>query len=68
MHRCSGLTSLASKALIAAKPAVYFITDHYRGYAAVLARLSKLSASEARDRLSDAWSAKAPTSLRSKLG
>jgi hypothetical protein len=54
------------EALIAARPAVYYITDHYRGYPAVLARLAKLTVAEARDRLADAWRIKAPAKLRSK--
>ena len=45
--------------LIAAQPELYFITDHYRGYAAVLAHLSKLRAPEARRRLAEAWFKKA---------
>ena len=49
--------------LIAAKPDVYFVTDHYRGSAAVLARLAKLTASEARARLERAWRRKAPKAL-----
>jgi hypothetical protein len=49
--------------LIEARPAVYFITDHYRGYPIVLARLRALSASEASIRLEEAWRQKAPKSL-----
>ena len=45
--------------LIAAQPELYFITDHYRGFAAVLAHLSKLRAPEARRRLTEAWFKKA---------
>jgi len=51
------------EALIHAAPEVYFITDHYRGYAAVLARLSALGVREARVRLERAWRAKAPAAL-----
>lgn len=43
---------------------VYFITDHYRGYPAVLARLKKLKVAEARERLNEAWHVKAPKKLR----
>jgi hypothetical protein len=43
-------------ALCDATPALYYITDHYRGYAAVLARLAVLSVGEARVRLERAWS------------
>jgi hypothetical protein len=45
------------------QPAIYYITDHYKGYAAVLARLSKLTVKEARLRLERAWRVKAPKSL-----
>ena len=51
------------EALIAARPRIYFITDHYRGYAAVLARLSALRTAEARERLEIAWLVKAPRAL-----
>lgn len=46
--------------LCATKPAVYYITDHYRGYPAVLARLSKLSRRECGERLEIGYRAKAP--------
>src|SRR6187549_2482969 len=39
------------EALCDATPDLYYITDHYRGYAAVLARLSKLTVGEAKARL-----------------
>jgi hypothetical protein len=49
--------------LIETQPQIYFITDHYRGYAAVLARLATLTVAEARLRLERAWRRKAPKSL-----
>ncbi|MDQ3363919.1 MAG: MmcQ/YjbR family DNA-binding protein [Myxococcota bacterium] len=49
--------------LCEARPAIYHITDHYRGSAAVLARLGKLTASEARVRLERAWRTRAPKRL-----
>lgn len=49
--------------LIGAKPEVYFITDHYRGYPAVLARLEALTEAEARVRLENAWRTKAPKTV-----
>jgi hypothetical protein len=49
--------------LIEAQPDVYFITDHYRGYPAVLARLAALSSAECRLRLDRAYRLKAPKSL-----
>jgi hypothetical protein len=51
------------EALIATRSRVYFITDHYRGYPAVLARLAALSVREARVRLERAWRRKAPKRL-----
>jgi hypothetical protein len=51
------------EALIEAMPAIYFITDHYKGSRAVLARLAKLSVAEARERLEHAWRQKAGPAL-----
>lgn len=51
------------EALIEAMPKVYFITDHYRGYPAVLARLSALRKGECRTRLEVAWRVRAPKAL-----
>src|SRR5262245_58950388 len=42
-----------------AQPDIYYITDHYRGYPAVLARLRALR----RLRLENAWRLKAPKAL-----
>ena len=50
-------------ALIEGNPEVYFITDHYRGWPAVLARLAKLRVGEARVRLERGWRLKAPRAL-----
>jgi len=55
------------EALIEAEPGIYFITDHYRGHAAVLARLAALSVAEARVRLERAWRVKAPAALARAL-
>jgi hypothetical protein len=49
--------------LIETQPELYYITDHYRGWPAVLARLSKLRAGECRLRLERAWCKKAPKTL-----
>lgn len=49
--------------LIEAQSDIYFITDHYRGYPAVLARLAALRAPECRLRLERAWRLKAPKEL-----
>lgn len=51
------------EALIRTQPELYFITDHYRGYAMVLARLRELGAADCRTRLEHAWRQKAPMSL-----
>jgi hypothetical protein len=42
---------------------VFYITEHYRGYPAVLARLVALSTPECRARLETAWRAVAPPAL-----
>jgi hypothetical protein len=49
--------------LLETRPDVYFITDHYRGYPAVLARLAALTEPEARERLEIGWRLKAPKTL-----
>ena len=49
--------------LIEAQKDIYFITDHYKGWPAVLARLSKLRPRECRFRLEQAWRLKAPKKL-----
>jgi hypothetical protein len=51
------------EALIDAQPDLYFMTDHYRGWPAVLARLAPLTVPEARVRLERAWRKKAPPAL-----
>ncbi|MCP3140391.1 MmcQ/YjbR family DNA-binding protein [Pyxidicoccus xibeiensis] len=53
--------------LITARSDVYFITDHYRGYPAVLARLSALRLPECRARLKSSWRLKAPRKLVAQL-
>lgn len=47
-------------------PTIYFITPHYKGYPAVLARTSKLGKKEARGRLENAWRIQAPKTLVKK--
>jgi hypothetical protein len=49
--------------LIKSRPRIYFITPHYSGYPAVLARLKTLTKAEARLRLEVAWRARAPRTL-----
>jgi hypothetical protein len=53
--------------LTEARGDVYYITEHYRGYKAVLARLSRLNVSECRERLETAWRAVAPAALLKRL-
>lgn len=53
--------------LTASRPEVFFITDHYRGYPAVLAKLSALRTAECRERLRVAWRNKAPRTLVKQL-
>jgi hypothetical protein len=49
--------------LTTSRPDVYYVTEHYRGYKAVLARLRPLTVSECRARLNTAWHAVAPKAL-----
>jgi hypothetical protein len=40
--------------LVAAEPEIYYVTDHYRGYPAILVRLSKVSPTALRELLENA--------------
>ena len=53
--------------LIEMAPAIYYITDHYRGYPAVLARPANMTKKEARGRLEKAWRKQAPKALVRKF-
>ena len=53
--------------LLEAAPQIYYVTDHYKGYPAILARPSKLTKKEARGRLERAWRKQAPKSLVKKF-
>ena len=53
--------------LIEMAPAIYYITAHYKGYPAVLARPAKLTKKEARGRLAQAWRKQAPKALIKKF-
>jgi hypothetical protein len=53
--------------LIEAAPDIYFETDHYKGWPAVLVRLSKIDDAELRHRLERAWRLQAPAKLVSRL-
>jgi hypothetical protein len=49
--------------LLEAAPDIYFETDHYKGWPAVLVRLSRIKASELTHRLERSWRVKAPKRL-----
>jgi hypothetical protein len=52
--------------LLQAMPKVYFLTPHYEGWPAVLARLKPLSERVARQQLQRSWAVKAPPSTSAK--
>jgi hypothetical protein len=54
---------VAKEALIASDPAVFFTTPHFDGYAAVLARLDRLSGDELEEFVTEGWLARAPRRL-----
>ena len=49
--------------LMEVNPAVYFITDHYRGGRAVLARIADLTPEDVRARLKRGWEVTAPPAV-----
>ncbi|HEX8907134.1 MAG TPA: MmcQ/YjbR family DNA-binding protein [Longimicrobiaceae bacterium] len=49
--------------LLEAEPDAFYITEHYRGYPAVLARASVVDAGRLRERIEDAWRMMAPKRL-----
>ncbi len=49
--------------LIEAAPAIYFETDHYKGWSAGLVRVSQIGAAELRVQLERAWRLQAPKRL-----
>ena len=49
--------------LMAADPAAFYITDHYRGYPAVLVRLASVRRADLRGLLEEAWREVAPKRL-----
>jgi hypothetical protein len=49
--------------LMEVDPRVYFETDHYKGWPAVLVRLGKISTPKLRYRLEQSWRLKAPKRL-----
>lgn len=52
--------------LMEAAPAIYFETDHYAGWPAVLARLSAIDDAELAHRLTQAWQLQAPNKLKAE--
>jgi hypothetical protein len=58
------LVPLADKeTLMATAPAIYFETDHYKGWPAVLVRMAAISDAELRLRLEQSWRHRAPRRL-----
>jgi hypothetical protein len=53
--------------LMQTNPDVYFETDHYKGWPAVLIRLSKIGDEELMHRLGVAWRRQAPKKLQAAL-
>ena len=49
--------------LMEVAPEIYFETDHYKGWPAVLVRLSKIKADALKHRLERSWRVKAPKPL-----
>jgi len=50
-------------ALLEAKPSVYYLTDHYLNYPAILVRLSRIREKELAFILEQAWLCRAPKKL-----
>lgn len=54
---------VAKDALLADDPWVFFTTPHFEGYAAVLARLDRISVQDLEELVTEAWLARAPRRL-----
>ena len=54
--------------LIEAEPALFHITDHYKNYPTVLARVAKLDAKTLRGMLERRWKEIAPKKLQKEIG
>lgn len=50
--------------LIEMAPEIYYETDHYRGWPALLVRAAAIDDAQLRQRLLDAWTARAPAKVR----
>jgi hypothetical protein len=55
------------EAVLAAHPGAFFTIPHFDGYSAVLIQLSKVSAPELREAITDGWLACAPPALASRF-
>jgi len=53
--------------LMEADPEIYFETDHYKGWPAVLVRLKRIGSAELRRRVERAWFLKAPKRLIAQI-
>ncbi len=61
------MCSLEEKELLMqAQPKIYFETDHYKGWPAVLIRLSKIKDAELSHRIAVAWRLQAPKKLQAE--
>lgn len=54
------------EALIAAEPDIYFDTDHFRNWPAILVRMDRVDDATLAARLRAAWTARAPKRLRAQ--
>jgi hypothetical protein len=53
----------AKEILLRSDPDLFFTTDHYNGYPALLIRLARIEPDQMRDLLEEAWRANAPKKL-----
>jgi hypothetical protein len=53
----------AKEALLADDPSVYFTTSHFKGYAAILVRLDRITVEDLDEVIVEAWLARAPKKL-----
>ncbi len=54
---------VAKQALIADDPSIFFTTPHFDGYAAILARLDRISVEDLEELIVEAWLIRAPKRL-----
>ena len=55
------------EALLASDPAVFFTTDHYDGYKAVLVRVEAIGPEELAEVVTDSWRVQAPAALLAQV-